>query len=1315
MSNFTFFLYRVRKIFLSIFLALLFAFPLFSNNENSLLALQCPADVYVGPVPGECGFFLDFNSLVWSSSEPLLDTLFSPGPGYFFPPGTTEVTLTVTDTFGNIEVCYFNVILEPPTTNLICDEGVVIDFNGECTRELGPFEILIGGPYGCEDFYDVRISKDFGADLGNILDTGFVDQTFTVRITDNLSGYFCWGSIIVQSSEMPQTITCPPSATVFCHEPLDSVGFPVVDGCFAPEDYSHTYIDETENSFCDGDDIAFSVLRKWTSSDPAGFPSQCDQLITAKRIKFNDIDFPINFDGISNPALPCSDVVDLSIATDVSITGIPTVNGLDPTGLACNFSFSYTDSIDNICGNHFIVKRKWQAFDYCLNEFFHHIQTIIVADNMGPQFSVPDTILFSNDNNCSGTVLLPPINLINECSGYEIMVQTPSMTFHSDSIYVSFPSVPGFYEAIYTATDVCGNINSETTVVQVTENLLARCLDDIEVTADFYKDNLQFDLVVGNNSVLDIFGQPDFFANCVYDTIREVELDVDVCSEGEIIRTHTVNLNSETISCTQKIKVNHVSDFVVQFPQHFNGDIGHLPIFECGTEIPDFGEPEIFYGTCELTAVTYEDVVFTDVDSACYTILRKWSVINWCVAGDELDEEVQENSEMELNNPGCLPFPLCDLDSDGDCDNRTFRDSWVDCILPGADEAVQNTNPDSDPDSDPWDGYVYYEQIISVRDSIDPVFVNGCDMPNICILGNTCSTDVLLTFPEIDDCDPNVDISVSIRIGSIWRNGVGPHFDLEADDYLIRYVVRDNCNNQISCETTINVLDCKKPTPFCKNGVIVELNQPIPSGLNPKVSISASSLNNASFDNCPGLLKYTFSPDINDGVQHFTCSDVGPNQVQMWITDPAGNQDFCETIITIEDPGDDCQINPEIFYGFIGTEENLAVANVAVHNSIADSIFSDMSGNYLFDNSPPTVPFYVSPEKDADHTNGVTTFDVVLLTRHILGVDLLDSPYKIIAADANRSNTVTTFDAVEMRKLILGINTVFPSNTSWRFIPEDYIFDDTDNPFFPLLPDTFWINNISEISMNFIAMKIGDLNGSVSFNTNDPMTDRTIGKRVNLEIPDVSFDKNEIIEVPFYIFQKNIIGFQCAIEFNMAHLNLLEIKNGTLTNKNFGKNEINNGRINISYNQEKPIVANEKPALFTLKFITKSGGHIYDYLELNKDILNAEAYSEDLKINELDLYFQKKIPQFNEAIVFSNIPNPFNDLTYLPFYLPAEGEARFIFFAPDGKILKRVNAHFQKGYSELEISANEFNRNGIIFYQFESDYGAVRGKMILLK
>ena len=47
-----------------------------------------------------------------------------------------------------------------------------------------------------------------------------------------------------------------------------------------------------------------------------------------------------------------------------------------------------------------------------------------------------------------------------------------------------------------------------------------------------------------------------------------------------------------------------------------------------------------------------------------------------------------------------------------------------------------------------------------------------------------------------------------------------------------------------------------------------------------------------------------------------------------------------------------------------------------------------------------------------DYLNGISTLDLVLIQRHILGQQLLDSPYKMIAADVNNDDKITAVDLV---------------------------------------------------------------------------------------------------------------------------------------------------------------------------------------------------------------------------------------------------------------------------------------------------------------
>ena len=123
-----------------------------------------------------------------------------------------------------------------------------------------------------------------------------------------------------------------------------------------------------------------------------------------------------------------------------------------------------------------------------------------------------------------------------------------------------------------------------------------------------------------------------------------------------------------------------------------------------------------------------------------------------------------------------------------------------------------------------------------------------------------------------------------------------------------------------------------------------------------------------------------------------------------------------------------------------------------------------------------------------------------MIQRHILGLQKLDSPYKLIAADINNSESITAIDLIELRKLILGLYTELPNNNSWRFVESAYTFVDFLNPF-PFAENVEIDNLDKEISnADFIGVKIGDVNTSAFSNANSSNVDSRAQNILNVEV-----------------------------------------------------------------------------------------------------------------------------------------------------------------------------------------------------------------------
>ena len=81
--------------------------------------------------------------------------------------------------------------------------------------------------------------------------------------------------------------------------------------------------------------------------------------------------------------------------------------------------------------------------------------------------------------------------------------------------------------------------------------------------------------------------------------------------------------------------------------------------------------------------------------------------------------------------------------------------------------------------------------------------------------------------------------------------------------------------------------------------------------------------------------------------------------------------------------------------------------------------------------------YKIIPSSTDNPLNGLTTLDLALITKHILGIEPFRCPWQLLAADVNCSGTITTFDVVTARKVILGIDDNLPCG-SWRFTaPKD--------------------------------------------------------------------------------------------------------------------------------------------------------------------------------------------------------------------------------------------------------------------------------------
>ena len=407
----------------------------------------------------------------------------------------------------------------------------------------------------------------------------------------------------------------------------------------------------------------------------------------------------------------------------------------------------------------------------------------------------------------------------------------------------------------------------------------------------------------------------------------------------------------------------------------------------------------------------------------------------------------------------------------------------------------------------------------------------------------------------------------------------------------------------------------------------------------------------------------------------------------------------------------------------VHTAQGIPVPGVDVvfqHDNATFSTTGVIDGTFHLSEVPGCGVESLSLNKDGGLLDGVTTFDLVLISKHILGLDTFDSPYQFIAADVNNSGSVTTSDIINVRKAILGLVESFNNNTSWRLVPAYISFDEPADALIGGWDSTVDFDGL--LSMNYqsgyIAVKIGDVNESLDLNSEGIIEERFAGNGMKLQIEEAQLSKGAVYEVDVYAHSDRIMtGYQFAVNYNAEAINLLRIDSHLedLTEENFGLDKTT-GTIATSWNQMGSAeVFKPGQKICTFVFEVNASGSVSDFISLNDRLLTPEAYDTGLNIGEVSLEFVVPESVGTEFALFQNQPNPFFEETLIPFYLPEEDRVNLTVLDVSGKVLYTSSLTLPKGHHQWILSRNDLPVTGILFYQVETSHDSQTRRMVLTK
>ncbi len=1224
-----------------------------------------------------------------------------------YPVGVTAVTFVVTDDCGRTAsgVTSVTVIDDVPPVCVAQDVTLSLDVNGEAEVSVAQVDNGSSDVCGAVSLTIDPVVTYTCADVGQNLSVDLI----VTDASGNVST--CSANVTIVDDSPMGCVTAPPVSLtlddcVVDIDPLVIGGAPTIAANCDAADFNITFADVTialPNADCIG------IERTWTVVSNAGC-NNVNLTYTQDIILLNQIGPSITAPAdltLSATEAGCTSSVSLiavAIAGDCS-SGANSV--IDPSEVTNSFNAGGADASGSYPLG--LTAVTFVVTDDC-GRTASAVTNVTVVDDVPPICVAQDVTLFLDANGEAVLDVAEVDNGSSDVCGPVTLAVTPVVTYTCADIGQTL-------SVDLVVTDAAGNTSTcpaAITVVDLTEPM---CFDNI--TVDLGIDGTY---VIDPNEIID---------GAVGACSGSVTLSADVTNLGcnnlgtEVCVTLTVtDQNGSTSTCKSIFNVE------VDIPSIPAGICPADVTVDCGTDITDlsiFGEPDLTapMDYCFHRFTTTESVI-VDLDACDLgTITRTWTFLD--PNGDQVldvngvvlsctqvitvelganvltqaditcpadvtincDETINDQPIIDLTNIACSGVVVSSVDvindQNGLCDytiERTFTITDQCQVAPA--------------------GVFTCVQIITVQDNTAPIISNlpadvTIDLTNE---ANTCSTVLEYAINIVDDCSVSGEIVYTIDAPGLIDAGtldaagnVNPMIEwCTSDSTTVVYVTAtDACANVAIDSFEVVVIGEPCVSFFCEKFPFtleadgdIELDSDVWIPL-----VVTNDCNHLEVD-------IAYSSDITDTLMTYGCDDItvmnmGNISDSIFFFIDGVLVDSCRVVVFFENDWETiCNNNFTTgqIRGRVRNPEFEPVENVdmQLEGSQFVGIYTNENGRYAFPNMSFGGTYDVIPSKDEDHRNGVTTLDIVLAQRHILGLQNFESPYQHIAADVNKSNSISAADLIQMRKLILGVFDEFPSNTSWRIIDDAYTFPDPTDPLALKIDETHYIFGFEEdLNVDFTAVKIGDINYSAISSTISNNSEARSNRVLMLDYQDRDFMRDEILEVEFSMDEyETLDGFQFALSINPELLQVEEVITNEETlmgRQNYSDLEIASGMLPVSWHRTSDDMPKGK--LFVVKLQAIGDGNLNSAIRFEKDKMSPEAYFNQ-EVAEISIAHNSMAFDEDEFLITGLYPVPFRTLVNLDMIAPRAAELTIDVFANTGERIRS-----ERGL-ELKRGANSY-------------------------
>ena len=979
----------------------------------------------------------------------------------------------------------------------------------------------------------------------------------------------------------------------------------------------------------------------------------------------------------------------------------------------------------------------------------------------------------SNDNNCSeiercllleeefdspimrnGVHLQDDLGRLMYTTAQDFSVEVFDYTF-SDGVTTMTESIPytycrselafdcmdlGPHGVVLLVSDSSGNVNSGHTTVVIEDKGVTRLICN-DVTID-----------CGEDFSVEAIGIPEMIgSSCGETTLHHIDIEEFVsCGVGQIEREWYID---SVFACSQMITIEGTGaeafdPLTIKWPVHADGSVQSGIARACDNNTISISSTDVNMADelscngmvstapiwcdtdCSLVEASFADQSF-DASDGCRKIIRTWTVIDWCTfqSNEGADNDFDTGDDLLIAvddsalGQGNWDASLQDGDSCETCKNDADNSTST---------YFRFTNVD-------LDGFYHFDQIITITDDTAPEIAVDREVTFDIIDGadskedtTECTASGSVTATATDLCgnnsiDPN-DLTWTAEIvdqaGNQLDDVTGSGNSLIVSlpesgsdvEYTITWYVTDGCSNTTQTTTSVNFTDTKSPTPVC----IESISTATITGSGEAV-IWAADFDQGSFDNCSEVtVGFLDDNDVLHPNLIVSCADLDGAidttiSLDLYVEDASGNRDFCSVNLRVDNNQDNCTGDESAATttatGVVYNESEQMIENAQVTLNGIERVVTDVTGSYTFENIREDRNHFITASLTDNPLNGITAIDIVLMQRHILGLQELDSPYKLFASDLNIDERISAVDQVELRRAILGLQDKLGDVDSWKFIPKE-VAPSSQADLYPV-QDTLFISRYqsNEIDFNLIGVKMGDVNGDAIPNSSLGQIRQTESLLIESAFDEVRAGEEVVID---FTSQKELLALQLTLD--ISNYELVELRSGRfkITTEDYA---VHDNYISIIWTEDyiqDGHTYEEWEVLYSLVLKSKIDQSISETLSINSDITESLAYTSLEERLELNGEHRERADE--DLILYQNTPNPFRGDTQIKFYNPKADEVEVTIFDALGRLVYKSSQQYLRGEHTILIQREDLDgASGVLTYRLESTEDSQVGHMIAIQ